>query len=541
MREVHYGGERDFKKETDLAPDGWSFLGRDKASWGEEGTGVISVDPDEEYVQGHPYYHDTEFDAEKDVIHLQIAAFRDRLCPRTLYNLFHKAANPSRIYVRIIQQIKYDSDLDDDGDCWKRFCNEYPDLDCTQFEHQVRVFTVDAETAHGPTDPRSKLSALVEYDHINPEDPLVAVVQPQHYCMQTDSHMDFNKNFDSELIQMFHRTRNDYAVLSTYVAAMEQTDTWPSNVPHLCMVQFTSTWRNWGTKYCENLKKPKMTNLPWGAGLSFQKCHAELNVPYDPYLPNVFDGEELSRGFRFFTFGYDVYTPDQVLVTHDYKGHQSNPNVHTWGGKRHGAAKSVELEKARVREKEYADDAKVLAHVLQRIEQAREQITPVGVPRLNQIMDIAPGAERDKIAASRYGLGDRRTIGQAYQFSGFDPHQKKMVQNRCGNLQWIPFEEDGSNYGLENTLARPIWDGSGGAAAAGAVPHLPPRSLKSVAGGKLAAGGRMVAAKMKESSSSPQSVVFVIALMLGVAIMMVMSRRALNQTCKPRKTARMVV
>ena len=41
----------------------------------------------------------------------------------------------------------------------------------------------------------------------------------------------------------------------------------------------------------------------------------------------VFDGEDI----RFFTHGYDVYTPDQVLVTHDYHVYQSNPIVHTWG------------------------------------------------------------------------------------------------------------------------------------------------------------------------------------------------------------------
>lgn len=56
----------------------------------------------------------------------------------------------------------------------------------------------------------------------------------------------------------------------------------------------------------------------WGAGLSFHRCHAEINVPVDPYLDNVFDGEEGSRGIRFFTHGYDVYSPHRVLVTHDY-------------------------------------------------------------------------------------------------------------------------------------------------------------------------------------------------------------------------------
>jgi hypothetical protein len=61
------------------------------------------------------------------------------------------------------------------------------------------------------------------------------------------------------------------------------------------MVEFTSTIRNWGTKECRNLKTPKLTNAMWGAGLSFHRCHAEINVPVDPYLDGVFDGEEVRR------------------------------------------------------------------------------------------------------------------------------------------------------------------------------------------------------------------------------------------------------
>ena len=120
------------------------------------------------------------------------------------------------------------------------------------------------------------------------------------------------------IVDMFHLTQNDYGVLSTYVTDIGENNKDPTNVPHLCMVEFTSSIRNWGTKECSFLTRPKLTNAMWGAGLSFHRCHAELNVPVDPYLDNVFDGEEGSRGIRFFTHGYDVYTPHRVLVTHDY-------------------------------------------------------------------------------------------------------------------------------------------------------------------------------------------------------------------------------
>ena len=66
------------------------------------------------------------------------------------------------------------------------------------------------------------------------------------------------------------------------------------------------------------LGRPKLTTL-WAAGLSFARCHAERAVPYDPHTPYIFWGEEFSRTARFFTNGYDIYTPSRTIVAHDYK------------------------------------------------------------------------------------------------------------------------------------------------------------------------------------------------------------------------------
>ena len=48
--------------------------------------------------------------------------------------------------------------------------------------------------------------------------------------------------------------------------------------------------------------------------MSFSKCHAVRKVPYDPNLHFIFDGEEFSRMARFWTKGYDVYSPSRVIV-----------------------------------------------------------------------------------------------------------------------------------------------------------------------------------------------------------------------------------
>jgi len=45
----------------------------------------------------------------------------------------------------------------------------------------------------------------------------------------------------------------------------------------------------------------------WAAGFSFARGHFVIQVPYDQYLPMVFQGEEISIGMRAFTHGYDFY------------------------------------------------------------------------------------------------------------------------------------------------------------------------------------------------------------------------------------------
>ena len=75
-------------------------------------------------------------------------------------------------------------------------------------------------------------------------------------------------------------------------------------MPHLCYTQWGEggNVRNQQAKAARNLARPKLSTL-WAAGVAFSKCHAEREVPYDPYTPHVFDGEEFSRGARLWTAG----------------------------------------------------------------------------------------------------------------------------------------------------------------------------------------------------------------------------------------------
>ena len=344
----------------------------------------------------------------------------DPLCPKTLYNAYTKAKQPDKLFIRVLQQ----RDPEVDGDCLEDYCklmakdaNKATDISTTEllkscpYADQVFIHEIHASEAAGPTWARGLLSQDMEQAFHEKK------VKPQDHCMSLDSHMDFEHHWDDRMVDMWDQAQNEYAVLSTYVQDIEhlgeEDDGKVHQVPHLCMITYTSNVRTHATKCVTNLSKPKLTNAVWGAGLSFSKCHAELKVQVDPHTPHIFDGEEFNRAARFFTHGYDVYTPNHVFVLHDYHKSQSNPIMHTWhqNGKMHGS---------------FADSNKRLRTM---IELPNGEPDPLKALRMQQ---------------SKYGLGDRRSIEQLIQFSGFDLRHEKITidgKNRCGNIQWVPFVE----------------------------------------------------------------------------------------------------
>jgi hypothetical protein len=251
-----------------------------------------------------------------------ISGYSDKLCPITLFNAYTKAQHPSRIFIGVVQQNEESIDLD----CFFHYCKLMnASLDDCPFKDNIRMTRVAAQEARGPTWARAKGITMLENEE---------------FCMQTDSHMDFELNWDTLMLEMWGIINNEYAILSTYVSDLAQYEENKADrhgindqfeVPHLCMVTLQGMYglpRNWGTKCLRNMKKPKLTNAVWGAGLSFSKCHAERKVPYDPHTPHIFDGEEFSRAIRFWTWGYDIYSPHRVYVLHNYKESQASNCVY---------------------------------------------------------------------------------------------------------------------------------------------------------------------------------------------------------------------
>lgn len=43
-----------------------------------------------------------------------------------------------------------------------------------------------------------------------------------------------------------------------------------------------------------------------------------MNIPYDFYLPMIFQGKEISIAVQVFTYGYYFYAPDKSVCFHNY-------------------------------------------------------------------------------------------------------------------------------------------------------------------------------------------------------------------------------
>jgi hypothetical protein len=129
---------------------------------------------------------------------------------------------------------------------------------------------------------------------------------------------------------------------------------------------------------------------------------------------------EFSRAVRFWTYGYDIYSPHRVYVVHNYHSSQSDPKHFGWYGNR---------------------------------EEKEEDRVEHSVFRLKTLFQM-PGGDTDpsKILAlhqSKYGLGDRRTYDQVIEFSGIDTRHRTILGNRyvatvvlwrvihCAALSWL--------------------------------------------------------------------------------------------------------
>lgn len=315
----------------------------------------------------------------KNFIFVSIASYRDNVCTTTLLSIYEMADNPESVTVGICQQNKKG-----DEDCVE---NEHTGK-ISKYKSNIRVIRIPEYEAKGPTWARYLCSTLWN---------------GEQYYLQIDSHTKFVKGWDTKCIRMIEYIKNSgiskKPVLSHYPKEYESYDTYSENnktdVPRICKSFFNER----GMISFLGAELVPTQNIPYNvpymaSGMFFCESYFLDELPFDPNLPFLFVGEEILHSIRFYTFGWDIFTPLENIVFHEYT-RANKPKI--WTDNKYSD------EQAFNKVKKYlglSDNSVVL----------RDDIT------LN--MD-------------KYGLGKERTLQQYFEFAGIDMGTKKVTTNFC--------------------------------------------------------------------------------------------------------------
>jgi hypothetical protein len=310
-------------------------------------------------------------------IFISVASYRDKVCNSTVKSAFDNAENPAKVFVGICQQNK----PEEDSDCALSF----------ETNPNVRIIRIPYYEAKGPTYARYLCSTLW-----NGED----------YFLQVDSHSKFVKNWDTQCIKMIGDIKakglSEKPVLSHYPKAIESyteySEANKTKVPRICKSFFNDRGMVSFMGAEEIDSKGEYYRTPYvSGGMLFAESKFLKELPYDPHLPFLFVGEEILHSVRFYTNGWDCFTPSSNIVFHEYT-RADKPKIWT--------------DNPTYRDDDAFNKVKQYLHLLN--------------------ADVEKSVSQDvSMNMDKYGLGKARSLQDYYQFAGINVEKKEVTTNFC--------------------------------------------------------------------------------------------------------------
>lgn len=256
-------------------------------------------------------------------IYVALGTYRDPFCPMTIKSLYSQAKHPEKLHVGLFQQNCFEKvcrtgvlaggkveNAGPDVDCYIDFCKSPEGIQSNACNTgQVRLFNVNESESLGPYMARYLGSKFY---------------MGEQYYLQIDSHSQFTENWDTKLIKMVEDAPARKPVISTYPpdSQMKWKDTvgWrmcdstfaTSSIEHH-IVRLSPS----GPHEYSIPKVPKYAPFV-AAGFFFGPASLLQDVPFDPFLPWIFMGEEISMSARLWTAGYDIFSPTMNVLNHYY-------------------------------------------------------------------------------------------------------------------------------------------------------------------------------------------------------------------------------
>jgi UDP-GlcNAc:polypeptide alpha-N-acetylglucosaminyltransferase len=331
--------------------------------------------------------------------YIAIAAFRDVECVLTIRDMMKKASNPRRLVLGILEQNEH-GDPTCIPDEWYD-CNS---ADFCPMDNVRRRITVSRK-GRGPC-----FGRYVSF----------LMYRGEAYSMMMDSHNMFIKHWDAKSIIQLHRARSSRPVISHYPNSWIKDGTGydsPGNRIVMCSAHYMPMGYvrmdgRWVNRAIEPVVQPYSAG-----GYLFGDAILIHDVPFDPYLDFLFDGEEILYSARMFTHGFDMMTPGEAMLYHDYNRHagvrywtiqNAIPNNHGW-------------------------------HQEVVVSQNRAQLM-MEIPKENTTRDellVDPSIQivRVKKEFAKYTIGKRRSMKEYNWFAKVDAVHRKTSQAFCDELE----------------------------------------------------------------------------------------------------------
>jgi hypothetical protein len=329
-----------------------------------------------------------------DTIFVSIASYRDEQCAPTIRDIYAKAKIPEAIFMGVVEQ--HDKD---DPPCMP------PEMETCQENvfcpsDQIQVRRVAPKDAKGPT--YGRYLGMLMY-------------RGEKYLLMIDSHNRFVTHWDSVVINMYKGLPTRKGVLSHYPEGWNNPD--DGGATNLPLDGRTSTTYLCGAKFID-LGYPRLDGFvvhkvakprpqPWAAaGLLFADAKILDEVPFDPNLDFVFDGEEILYSVRMWTHGWDIFSPNENIMYHYYNRPKSKKFwgllPHDWVARRDKAHRRVQWYLG-------------VTH-----NQTSDRLVPVNTTEAWVLKDNV-----------KYGLGKERTLEEYWEYAGIDPVKRTVANKFC--------------------------------------------------------------------------------------------------------------
>lgn len=366
---------------------------------------------------------------EDESIFISLAAFREHLLCQTLESAFDQATNPDALFIGAVVQNCFGNDgrqcrtglqvvgKNEKGKDQTKQFDAPPDVNgieefCSKSQYskycdrgQVRALYLHDTDALGPAVARYYASKLWG---------------GETYFMQMDSHLEFAPDWDTKYIGEVKASKNfPKSVLSSYPPGFTDFGKYKGGTPgaRLCTCQFSPNGVeshiiriNTGSN-CKG-DEPRPTQIAFiAAGFFFARAEFLIDVPFDPYVPWCFMGEEIALSMRAWTKGWNIYAPRQNLIAHQYRpGRLGLPKF--W--------ESVGRDSGRP-----GLNTRLQAHVIRRIKHM------VGYPGDAVESLVQEGDDVMLTEFEHYSLGTTRTREAYLELTNID-----VVAETCGRMPW---------------------------------------------------------------------------------------------------------